>query len=251
MIEVPMDLYPRSRMPQNKEVQHLIGVDFPPITTAQIKREDEDGVSFIMTVLVDGAHRMLATELEGDEEIDCYDLGLMEEHEVRAMAIKENARHGKQLSMTDKQKLAKAFAADGLTVREIVSTLSVGERTVSRWVAEAKEKKKSADWKAAEKIIKAGGSVSAAAKDVGVSRSTLQGWVKSPPKPATRPTSSPAQLKDNTANVECPDRVDALAAMVITDAKDIAKELDDTCWAEIVIAVTAKLVKALPKEWKE
>jgi hypothetical protein len=39
--------------------------------------------------------------------------------------------------------------------------------------------------------------------------------------------------------------------LVITDAKDIAKELDDTCWPEIVIAVIAKLTKSLPKEWKE
>ena len=251
LIEIPADLYPRAKKPQDKDVQHLIGVDFPPITTAQVKIDSPDGEPILATVLVDGAHRILATKLEGDTEIDCYDLGLMEQADVRAMAIKENAKHGKQLSMSDKQKLARAMATDGQSVGEIVRALSVGERTVSRWVAEAKEKRKSVDWKAAEKLIGAGASVTAAAKDVGVSRSTLQGWVKSPPKPASRPTSAVSTPKKNAADTECPDRVKALADMVLTDAKDIAKELDDTSWPEIVIAVMSKLTKALPKEWRE
>ena len=248
-IEVPPALYPRSSRPKDKDVQHLIGVDFPPITTAQISRTADDGTATVVTVLVDGAHRMLATQLEGDTEIDCYDLGLMDEDQILPLAIKENAKHGKQLSMGDKAKLARAFVNEGRNVGEIVRSLSVGERTVSRWVADAKDKKKVGDWNKARKIIASGGSITAAAKDVGVARSTLAGWQKDPPKPATRP--KPAEPKDNPADAECPDRVKALADMVITDAKDIAKELDDTCWAEIVIAVTAKLTKALPKEWRE
>ena len=248
-IDVPAGMYPRSKRPTEKDVQHLIGVDFPPIVTAQVKTAGEDGKTFVRTVLVDGAHRILAAELQGKTEISCEDMGLLEEADVLATAIALNAQHGKQLSMSDKARLAKQLIAEN-GVGEVAVLLSVGERTVSRWVAEAKEGNKLKDYAKAKKLIDAGASVTAAAKDVGVPRSTLKDWVANPPEKKEKQADlNPDWI--NPAETECPDRITALADLIVSDSKEIAKELEDSSWPEIVLAVVAKLQKALPKEWKE
>lgn len=247
-IECPMYVYPRTKLPGAKDVQHLIGVDFPPITTAQIKDED-----VVTTVVVDGAHRLQAAKEQGDKEIQCEDLGLLEPAEVLEEAIRRNRSHGKQLSMADKAKLAKLYAGEGSKISEIVSMLSVGERTVSRWVSEAKEAKKLKDFATVQKNIKKGMSVAGAAREAGVARSTAQGWIDNPPEPKERAPKRPKAdlgLTNNPANDECPDRVEALADMIIQDCADICKELENTSWVELAEAVYAKVKASYPKSWK-
>ena len=253
-LECPLDLYPRTKLPGEKDVQHLIGVGFPPITTAQILTEpDSEDTEGVVTIVVDGAHRLQAAKEQGWKEIKCEDLGLMTEAEVLDEAIRRNRTHGKQLSMADKAKLTRIFATNGMKVADIVAHLSIGERSVSRWASEAKETKKLKDFAEISKLIEKGCSLAGAAREVGVSRSTAQGWMDSPPTKKDRtppPSKDGPGLKDNPATAECPDRVEALAQVIIEDANDIAKEMDESSWVEICEAVVAEIRKSYPKSWK-
>lgn len=262
-IEIPSDLYPRAKKPTEKDVQHLIGMDFPPIVTAQIKTEGEDGLTAVVTVLVDGAHRLEAAKQQGWTEIHHEDLGLLEREEVLEQAIRRNATHGKQLSMSDKQKLARLFVERGIKVGKIQELLAVGERTVSRWVSDAAQSKKVRDYKAAKKLIDKGCSVAGAAKETGVSRSTLNGWLKNPPEePKPKQAAldvEPAELDTKpAAKALGQERIDAVAEMVVEFAKDSATELANDVeggeysphWVELVEAAIEKIRKQYPRGWK-
>lgn len=252
-VEVPSELYPRSKRPTEKDVQHLIGVDFPPITTAQLKYEDEDGNAKVKTVLVDGAHRLEASRLGSCAEVPFEDLGLMSADDILDTAVKLNNTHGKQLSMADKAKLAKLYTENGWKIKGIVSILSVGERTVSRWVQDAKEAVKLKQYASVEKNMKKGMSLAGAAREAGVARSTAQGWIDNPPEKKERNTKSKdgeLGLTSNPAETECPDRVEALADMIVQDCADIAKEMDETSWVELAEAVYKRIRSQYPKSWK-
>ena len=124
-IECPMDLYPRAKFPGEKDVAHLHGVEVPAIVTAQVERDYGDETKAIATVLVDGAHRLVAAKLGGMKEIECEDLGLLEETEVLQEAIRRNRAHGKQLSLNDKAKLTKIYATEGWKIADIVDQLGI------------------------------------------------------------------------------------------------------------------------------
>jgi len=253
-IETPIDLYPRTKLPGEKDVQHLLGVDFPPIATAQVKFVEDEGLETIRTVLVDGAHRLEAARIQGFKEIECEDLGLLEETEVLNQAIRRNRAHGKQLSMADKAKLARIYATEGWKVAAIQGQLSVGERSVSRWVSEAKEAKKLSDYAKVVKLVEKGCTVAGAARDVGVARSTAQGWIDNPPEAKDRTPKSKDKdgpgLTKNPAEAECPDRVEALAQVIIEDAHDLSKEMEESSWIEIAEAVIKTVRASYPKSWK-
>jgi transposase len=264
-IQVPKELYPRSFQPQEKDVQHLIGVEFPPIVVATVTNPDADDLSMAeATILVDGAHRMLAAELQGETTIEAEVLVLTAE-DVLYEAIERNAKHGKQLSMKDKQKAAKKLASDGVQIGDLVRLFAVGERTVSRWVSEEKEAKKLRDFAKAQKLIDKGCSVSGAARELGVSRSTLQGWLNNPPeaKPkAPKQTAiddAPAQVDTAPATEAAgADRVAAVSDMIVEFAKDTAKELSDDTkggeysphWVELAEAAIESIRASYPKGWK-
>ena len=254
-IEIPAALYPRSKRPTSKDVQHLIGVEFPPLTVAIL---EDDGA----TVLVDGAHRLVASiEEHGEDcEVRVEHLGTLSADAVLTTAIMLNAKHGKQLSMRDKEKCAKRLATSGLDNATIISSLAVAERSVTRWVAEARNEVKVKQFAQATKLIKAGASVTAAAKEIGVGRSTLQGWQKSPPEKATRPEPAPKGLTEiegpapaysNPATERYLDRVTSIAAVLTEAAKDIAREDDDLAWPEFVEAVVATVRNSYPRGWKD
>lgn len=165
--------YPRNKSPWDleegpaeKAVAHLRGVDFPNVVTAN------GG-----TNLVDGAHRVLAAILDGVKEITVTDLGDMNADQILREAIKRNATHGKQLSLVEKCKLAKRLEAT-VKQKDMAKLFAVSERTISRWVEEVKEARRIGTTKKALKLIEMGTSVNAAAKELGVSRSTLDGWLK-------------------------------------------------------------------------
>jgi ParB-like chromosome segregation protein Spo0J len=262
-IQVPRELYPRSFMPQEKDVQHLIGVDFPAITVAEVTNpEAEDLNQATYFALVDGAHRILATELQGFDEIEA-EVVQLSEGDVLQEAIRRNASHGKQLSMKDKAKVARKLVEDGWKVAGLVSLLSVGERTVSRWVSDAKEAKKLTDYAKVKKLMDKGCSLAGAAREVGVARSTAKGWVDNPPQPKPKE----AAPKQSTADYADPkeatkavgqDRIDAVVEMVVEFAKDSAKELDAEAtdggyaphWTELTEAAIKAIRKSYPKGWK-
>jgi transposase len=165
--------YPRTKSPwdleeaaQEKAVAHLRGVSFPNVVTAN------GG-----TNLVDGAHRVLALILDGVKEIEVQDLGTKNADQILREAIKRNATHGKQLSLAEKAKLARKLEST-VKQKDMAKLFAVSERTISRWVEEVKEARRISTTKKALKLIELGNSVNAAAKELGVSRSTLDGWLK-------------------------------------------------------------------------
>ena len=164
--KISQEIYPRTARPADNTVAHLRGVTWKDKVVTANKGK----------TLVDGAHRLHAATLDGIKTIDVVDLGPMNDEAVLKAAIAYNAAHGKQLTTKDKQKLAAQLAAT-TKVAALTEMLAVSERSVSRWITEAKAVAKSKAIEKACKIINAGGSVTAAAKDVGVARGTLQGWL--------------------------------------------------------------------------
>ena len=265
-VEVPEGLYPRASRPGEKDVEHLRGCAeaFPPIVVAQLLEAPDPAQPDLFeltgaTIVVDGVHRLTAAALDGVAELPYEDLGQMTGPEILAEAIKRNATHGKQLSMRDKERLANLYAADGYKVGDIVKLLAVGERTVSRWVAETKEAEKLKAWKKAEKLIAKGASISAAAKEVGVPRTTLKGWTENPPEPAPKkpaPKQEKLQIDTTLAKEAVKGRVAAIAEMIEEFAKDSSREASNAvgdgeeypAWYEISEVAIAAIRARYPKD---
>jgi transposase-like protein len=261
-IEVPKELYPRTFLPQEKDVQHLIGANYPPITVAEVTNPDADDLSQATALyLVDGAHRILASELDGKGEIMAEVITLSYD-EVLEEAIRRNATHGKQLSMKDKQKAARSLIEDGWKVADLVALFAVGERTISRWVSEAKEAKKLRDYAKAKKLVDKGVSVAGAAREIGVPRSTIKGWLDNPPQKKEKPKPEQEDLgfadSKQAAKAIGQDRIDSLVETIVEFAKDSAKELDAEAtdgeyaphWTELTEAAIKAIRKSYPKGWK-
>lgn len=269
-IATPADLYPRASLPTEKQVEHLRGqVDAaPPIVVATLDLTRDDALIELdkAVVLVDGAHRLLAAQLDGLERVKVENLGPMTKQAILEEAIRRNASHGKQLSMADKRKLAKAMVAQGQKPKGIRELLAVGERTLTRWVEDEKKELSIKQWAQAEKLIKSGASVTAAAKEVGVPRSTLQGWQKNPPKKADRPDPAPKQESFDPSDVDTSEavatvganRVDAIVESIIEFAKDAAKQAMADAkdggsyphWTELTEAAIERIRAAYPRGHK-
>jgi len=102
-------------------------------------------------VLVDGAHRLQAYRLEGKTtipiEVDPTLPKLPTVEQILIRSAELNARHGKQLAMTEKAKLARRLygkSIDGVVYRtsELAARLGAGERTVREWVRTQREDEK-------------------------------------------------------------------------------------------------------------
>lgn len=264
-VTVPEGLYPRASKPSEKDVEHLRGCAdaFPPIAVAQLLEAKDPAQPELLEltgamVIVDGLHRLTAAALDGVSELAYEDLGQMTGPEILAESIKRNATHGKQLSMKDKERLANLYTAEGFKVGEIVTLLAVGERTVSRWVAETKEAEKLKAWKKAEKLIEKGVSVSAAAKEVGVPRTTLKGWTENPPAAKERekaPKQEKIPIDTTMAKEVVKNRATAIAEMIEEFAKDCSREASNAAadgedyptWYEISEVAIAAIRAKYPK----
>ena len=235
-IQIRREIYPRTFEPKDNQVNHLRAcIDengnaaFPNIVTANGGKD-----------LVDGAHRQLAHILEGTEKITVEDLGKMTDEAILREAIKRNATHGKQLSLKEKEKAARGMF-DTSKVSDLATLFAVSGRTVSRWIQEDKDLRKVAIIKKAQKRAEKGEAVNAIAKDLGVARQTLKGWLdaadgeeptpkpKKSPKPSastepsdTSPSSSPANATSLSDDVL--DACDQVAVDAYKTAKEIAKE---------------------------
>lgn len=232
--------YPRSRNPleieddaaAEKAVAHLRGADFPLIVTAN------GG-----TNLVDGAHRLTSLILDGAKEIEVQDLGTLNADRVLKEAIKRNATHGKQLSLTEKARLARRLEGT-MKQAEMAKVFAVSTRTISRWVDEVKEARRISKTKKALKLIEKGMSVNAAAKEIEESRSTLTGWLKqaegdptfTEPKKAKAKAKKKEKAKAKAAakaepNVEASevdDAIDEIVLVAYNAVKAVAKAHDKT-----------------------
>ena len=231
--------YPRTKSPWDleeaaaeKAVAHLRGVDFPNVVTAN------GG-----TNLVDGAHRVLASILDGVKEITVTDLGNMNADQILREAIKRNSTHGKQLSLAEKARLARKLEAT-VKQQDMAKLFAVSERTISRWVEEVKEARRISTTKKAIKLIELGSSVNAAAKELGVSRSTLDGWLKQADgDPAfTKPT----KAKEKKAK-KAQKKAEAEAKATATPDVDQSTELTDAI--DEIVLVTYNAIKAAAKKF--
>ena len=102
-------------------------------------------------VLVDGAHRLQAYRLEGKTTIPFEVDSTMPEtptaEQILIRSAELNARHGKQLTMTEKAKLTRrlyGMSINGVTCRTSVLAAKLGadERTVREWTRTQREEEK-------------------------------------------------------------------------------------------------------------
>ena len=225
-VAVPKGLYPRRRMPVETDVQHLrqLGEKWhTKVVTANGGK-----------VLVDGAHRLLAATLDGAKTIEVLDIGKASDDEILRAAIERNATHGKQLSMTEKQDMAVKLVGDQ-TATELCNLLGVADRTMSRWLADAKDTRKINSVVKARKMLDKGKSMTAIAKELGVARGTLQGWLKEDPqevaatttkKPAkeSQKSSTSRKTEPATTEIKASELLDETQALIATIGLGIVTE---------------------------
>jgi transposase len=277
-IDIPVN-YPRSRLPEEKDVAHLLEVEpHHRIVTANGGK-----------VLVDGAHRRLAAILDERGSVEVVDLGKLSEAEILKESVKRNATHGKQLTLSEKAKAAKSMVGD-LKVVELADLFAVSTRTVSRWVSEEKELARVNAVAKAIRLLDKGWSLSKIAKELGVARSTLQGWLDKaegeadavdptpPPKASTASsekskasggsgqaatgsgkstTSIPAPSEEYQAKYddlldETKDAIAMMSTAIMGDIKSVIKESgnpDGLHWAEFARFVMTEIVEKFPKEF--
>lgn len=265
-IAIPKEAYPRRSMPAETDVQHLRGLNgewHTKVVTANGGK-----------VLVDGAHRVLAAQLDGLKAIEVLDIGKADPDTVLREACKRNSTHGKQLTLAEKQDMAVRLIGD-MTPGQLTALLGVSDRTMSRWVADAKDERKTQTVAKAKKLLEKGKSLTAIAKQLGVARATLQGWLKAdaeapaedPPaetgsKSKTSPKGSKPSSTTQQPEVDTIPReqlleetlaeVDGVALSFITNCKDAVKgeNPDGLHWSDFAKLAMEEVVRNFPKAAK-
>lgn len=123
------DLYPRGGFDQETVNRYRQAIDnLPPI---EITHEN---------ILIDGYHRLIAHRIEQRKAIKA-EVEQLDRADVLWEATRRNAKHGLQLSLTDKKKLARKFFDDekNRTQADIANALSVDASSISRWVQDLKQ----------------------------------------------------------------------------------------------------------------
>lgn len=261
-VTIPKEAYPRRSMPTETDVQHLRGLNgewHTKVVTANGGK-----------ILVDGAHRVLAAQLDGLKAIEVLDIGKADPDTVLREACKRNSTHGKQLTLAEKQDMAVRLIGD-MTPGQLTALLGVSDRTMSRWVADAKDERKTQAVAKAKKLLEKGKSLTAIAKQLGVARATLQGWLKAdaeaPPaetgsKSKTSPKGSKPSSTTQQPEVDTIPReqlleetlaeVDGVALSFITNCKDAVKgeNPDGLHWSDFAKLAMEEVVRNFPKAAK-
>lgn len=265
-VAIPKEAYPRRSMPAETDVQHLRGLNgewHTKVVTANGGK-----------ILVDGAHRVLAAQLDGLKTIEVLDIGKADPDTVLREACKRNSTHGKQLTLAEKQDMAVRLIGD-MTPGQLTALLGVSDRTMSRWVADAKDERKTRAVAKAKKLLEKGKSLTAIAKQLGVARATLQGWLKAdaeapaedPPaetgsKSKTSPKGSKPSSTTQQPEVDTIPReqlleetlaeVDGVALSFITNCKDAVKgeNPDGLHWSDFAKLAMEEVVRNFPKAAK-
>lgn len=122
------DLYPRNGFDNETVNQYRLNLDaLPPITVTKDM------------VLVDGYHRLLAHRIEGREEIDAEIIDIPE-NQILWEATQRNSMHGRQLTRSEKRRLARKFYQQSIVMKDISSVLAVSEPTLSAWLKDLRQK---------------------------------------------------------------------------------------------------------------
>jgi len=255
-VTTPKGVYPRRRMPVETDVQHLRGLNgnwhTKPVTANGGK------------VLVDGAHRLLAATLDGLTKVEVLDIGKATDDEILKMAIERNATHGKQLTMTEKQDMAVKLVGD-MTAAKLCALLGVADRTMSRWLSAAKDERKINATAKARKLLDKGKSMTAIAKELGVARGTLQGWLKeNPQEEEATTTSKPAKSSSSrsskktepaTTEIKASELLDETQALIATIGLGIVTECkaavkgenpDGLHWTDVAVLVMKEVRNNFP-----
>lgn len=124
------DLYPRFEPDQALIQKYAYCLEqLPPIKVNQ------------NMILIDGFHRWKAHQLEKKETIKAEVIELPSEEALMIMAFKTNSTHGQQLTPEEKQKFARKMYGV-ISDKEIIETLSINEKTYSRWTTTQRENTK-------------------------------------------------------------------------------------------------------------
>lgn len=123
------DLYPRFKPNPAKIQEYSECIDrLPPIEVDQ------------HNILIDGYHRLKAHETAKIDDIAVIVTDVKSEAELERLAVLRNATHGQQLTQDEKKSYAVKWW-DVLSVDEICQSLSISEKTYSRWTAAKQEQK--------------------------------------------------------------------------------------------------------------
>lgn len=126
------DLYPRFE-PDPKTIQTYSECieQLPPIEVSQDN------------ILIDGYHRWKAHETAKVDEIPCIITRVASEMELLMLAVRRNAKHGKQLTGEEKKRYAIQWW-NVLPEADIIDALSISERSFRDWTQAKRESQEEA-----------------------------------------------------------------------------------------------------------
>lgn len=128
-IKINHELYPRDSVDQSQVNLYRQNLDeLPPII---LTKKDY--------TLIDGFHRLQAHETEGRKTIS-VELRDIPKEKILIEAIRLNSRHGKQLTLPEKKKLARLlFKEDPNNGKELPKLLAVSSRSIREWTKEIRK----------------------------------------------------------------------------------------------------------------
>jgi transposase len=118
----------------------------------------------------------MAHRIEGITEIEAEVVDIPPER-VFLEAVRLNATHGKQLTPTEKKKIARKLFSDGVTPEEIQALLSISRRTFDRWVQDLRQKQAEETKHKALELYLACHTEEEIAEMLGVAIGTISTWI--------------------------------------------------------------------------
>jgi len=126
-IVVNQEIYPRFKTNPAKIQEYAENIELlPPIEISQ------------NNILIDGYHRLKAFETEKRETIPVVITEVANQAELEQLTVKRNSTYGMQLTRDEKIKCAQKWWGN-LSDDIIIATLSISERTLSRWTTDKRE----------------------------------------------------------------------------------------------------------------
>lgn len=130
-IKIDQDLYPRDSIDQNQVNLYRQNLEaLPPI----ILSNDY--------ILIDGAHRLQAYEIESKKTINAELIDIPKD-KILIESIRYNSKHGKQLTLTEKKRLARLLIQqDPKNGKDIADILAVNSSSIRKWTKDIRLKGK-------------------------------------------------------------------------------------------------------------